>query len=86
MLKAEAVDLKAFPIYIDFGRLPDIKSVYQELRKRQALDTLEEIETPEHKFIDAIVFEHLAIEPQRQSLLVHLLKKKINERTEKSKT
>lgn len=86
MLKAEAVDLKSFPIYMNFGRLSDIRSIRGELRKREALDTVSEIETPEHRQIDKMVFDYLNIEYNRRIELIDLLRKKILERTEKSKT
>jgi hypothetical protein len=86
MLKAEAVDLKSFPIYMDFGRLSDIRSIRREIVRREALDTLAEIETPEHKHIDTIVFEYLGVNNERRISFIELLRKKILERTEKSKT
>jgi len=86
MLKAEAVDLKSFPIYLNFGQLSDIRSICDELRKREALDTVSEIETPEHRRIDKMVFDYLNIEYNRRIELIDLLRKKILERIEKSKT
>ena len=86
MLKAEAVDLKSFPIYMEFRRLSDIRSIRHAISKREALDTLSEIGTPEHKHIDTIVFDYLGIDTERRIRLIDILRKKILERTEKSKT
>lgn len=86
MLKAEAVDLKTFPIYLNFGVVSEIRNILHNLRHRQALDTLAEIDTPEHKRIDSIVFDYLDIDTKTGIMFVDLLKHKIIERTEKSRT
>jgi hypothetical protein len=86
MLKAEAVDLKTFPIYMNFDRLTDIKLLRHALQNREALDTLSEIETPEHKKIDQIVFDHLDIDHKHRIKIIALLKEKVLKRIEKSKT
>ncbi|GAB5492424.1 MAG: hypothetical protein Phog2KO_26390 [Phototrophicaceae bacterium] len=86
MLKAEAVDLKSFPIYMDFNRLSDIQSIRNQISTREALDTMAEIETNEHKNIDTIVFDYLGIDAVKRVKLVDLLRKKILARTEKSQT
>jgi hypothetical protein len=61
LLKAEAADLKQLPIYLDFNRNIDIINIYNRLKDREALDTIEEIDTPEHKIIDNLVFDYLGI-------------------------
>ena len=86
MLKAEAVDLKYFPIYFDFDNNEKIKSILKDLSQREALETTLEIETSEHKCIDDIVFSFLGIDSGMKNKLIDLLKSKIIERTKKSKT
>ncbi len=86
MLKAEAVDLKYYPVYFDFDKHETITNILNTIESRQAIDTLEEIETPEHKEIDNIVFSFLGLSKTMQDQIVVLLKRKILERQEKSKT
>lgn len=86
MLKAEAVDLKYYPVYFDFDNYETISQILETIQSRQAMDTLEEIETPEHKEIDNIVFSFLEINKTMQQQILELLKRKISERQEKSRT
>jgi len=60
MLKAEATDLKNYPIYFDLkSNLPEIERLYRKLSERQAESILTELETEEHKQIDSIIFDKL---------------------------
>jgi beta-glucosidase-like glycosyl hydrolase len=86
MLKAEAIDLKPIPIYFDFKDSLGIKNILQELEKREALNTLDEIDTEEHQKIDEIVFNFLGIDFETRMILIDLLKTKIRERSMKAKT
>lgn len=86
MLKAEAVDLKFFPIYFDLPNIAEIKIIFRELGNRSALEPLCEIETAEHKKIDNIIFEYLNIHKDKRKNIINLLKLKISEREKKSKT
>ena len=86
MLKAEAIDLKAVPIYFKFGKADEIKKIYEELKHREALPTVEEVDSQEHQKIDAIVFNHLKISKEKRLQLVDLLKKHILGRIAKART
>ncbi len=86
MLKAEAVDLEAFPVYMDFRRFQDIKEIFSKIKTRQALSSINEIDTIEHRKIDEIVFDHLNIDNAFRSTIVATLKAKIQEREQKSTT
>lgn len=60
MLKAEAIDLKSYPIFFEFeDSLEKIKQIYDKLSTRQAETILSELNTKEHSEIDAIVFNKL---------------------------
>jgi len=86
MLKAEAVDLKYFPLYFDFPDTQNIGTIFGKLKSRSALNSLDEIETTEHQEIDAIVFHYLNLDSAQRKTLVDLLKSKISERQRKSRT
>ncbi|MCI0708073.1 MAG: BREX-1 system adenine-specific DNA-methyltransferase PglX [Ignavibacteriae bacterium] len=86
MLKAEAIDMKQFPIYLEFNRPREIKSIFESLKKRNAMETLTEIDSDEHRRIDRLVFEYLEIPQQEADYFVSLLKNTIARRSTKSKT
>lgn len=86
LLKAEAVDLKSFPIYFEFGQLSQIKAIFTDLRNRQALKTREEINTAEHKQIDEMVFAFLEIGKVDANNITKALENAILSRSSKSKT
>ncbi len=86
LLKAEATDLKEVPIYFNFERYQDIKNIFEELKNRQALSPMDEIDTEEHRRIDEIVFDYLGVSQRRGEMIVEYLKTKIFERLKKSKT
>lgn len=86
MLKAEAVDLEAIPVYMDFGKSKEIKAIFMKIKDRQAMATIEEIDTDEHNQIDQIVFDYLDLtDDQRRNILL-TLKTKVAEREKKSTT
>jgi hypothetical protein len=86
MLKAEAIDLKYFPIYYEFPDLNSIESLFQKLKNRSALSPLEEIETSEHEQIDKIVFDYLNLDSVKRKSIVDSLKSKIADREKKATT
>jgi hypothetical protein len=86
LLKAEAADLNQFPIYFEFDALSEIADIYRRLRRREALETIEEIDTPEHTRIDAIVCDYLEIPDKFRIEIIETLKNKILERYKKSRT
>jgi len=86
LLKSEAADLNQFPIYFEFNRSSEILDVYNRLKNRQALETIAEIDTPEHAKIDDLVFAFLKASGSLRAQTIDTLKNKISERNKKSKT
>jgi spore coat polysaccharide biosynthesis predicted glycosyltransferase SpsG len=86
MLKAEAVDLETIPVYMNFWKLEEIKAIFHKIKDRQAMTTIEEIDTDEHKQIDQIVFDYLDLSDDQQKNIIDALKSKIIEREKKSTT
>ncbi len=86
LLKAEATDLREVPIYFDFNKSSDIQKVYERLKKRKALPTVDEIDTGEHKTIDNIVFDYLDVSQKQRNKIVEFLKTHILGRINKSRT
>ena len=86
MLKAEATDLKFFPLYMQFNKQNEIIKIYEALSKRQAKDTIEELCSAEHKQIDKLVYNHLGLSLDIQNKTITYLKKIINERYAKSRS
>jgi hypothetical protein len=86
MLKAEAVDLKSLPLYIDLKATDEIKSIARQLSKRQALPTIEEIDSEEHRSLDALVFSRLSMESRKRQSIIGSLKQTIADRMSKAQT
>jgi hypothetical protein len=86
MLKAEAVDLKSLPLYIDLKATDEIKSIARQLSKRQALPTIEEIDSEEHRSLDALVFSRLSMESRKRQSIIGSLKQTIADRMCKAQT
>jgi hypothetical protein len=86
LLKAEAADLNQFPIYFEFDRVSEVLDVYNRLKNREALETIAEIDTPEHAKIDDLVFTFLKAPEGLRVQTIRTLKNKISERYKKSKT
>ena len=86
MLKAEATDLKAFPLLFNFNKNDEILKVYEKIKTREVLDTINEIDTNEHKLIDEIVFNHLELNDYDRNFVINELKNKIKNRSAKSRT
>ena len=86
LLKAEATDLKGLPLFYDFQQYLKIKRIYNDLQDRDALNTLDEIETEEHKKIDNVVFKYLDLNLNKQKNIIEILKSSLINRYQKSKT
>jgi len=86
MLKAEAVDMKTLPIYVNLNNMRDIRSIFAQLKQRHALETIAEIDSEEHRKIDRLIFEYLGLSEDESKKIVALLKSTITNRTKKSKT
>jgi len=87
MLKAEAIDLKNYPLYFDF-EVEDtlIDSLVQKCSSRENQNSLIEIESMEHKEIDSIVFRSLGFSDRQSAEVVLKTYELINNRVNKAKT
>lgn len=86
MLKSEAVDLKTMPVFMDFQSSEKIKKVLEKLSNRNALNTVDEIDTNEHKQIDKMVFDYLNFKESERNNVTSILKQKITDREKKAST
>lgn len=86
MLKAEAVDLKQFPIYFQFNNIEEIKQLMNETSDIKVLNATEELETAHHKKIDDFIFKELEISQEMQNYIINKFIEKFNDRVNKSKT
>lgn len=86
MLKAEATDLKSFPLYFDFKKIDQIRKIYNSVSTIQVQSPLIELDVKHHIKIDQIVFDFLEINLEERNLFLAILKSLILNRTIKSKT
>jgi hypothetical protein len=87
MLKAEAVDLKVFPIYLDLGNQSKrIEKLFDRMSGREALNIFEEINTPEHQDIDEMVFDYLDISSKNRKNILQALANLVSYRSNKART
>ena len=86
MLKAEAVDLKAFPIYFNFKNQHKIIELIEVSKSQKADNAAKELESILHKQIDDLFYEELGIDESTQCYIKNRFIEKFNERTKKSTT
>lgn len=86
MLKAEAVDLKQFPLYFDFVNTNKINELIEQAENKKVLNSLDEIETEFHKQIDDLFYVELNIPTNIQEYIKRKFIEKFNARTQKSTT
>jgi hypothetical protein len=86
MLKSEATDLRLFPVYFNFNATDKILRLFNALSNRDALSTIEEMNTEHHLLIDDIVFNYLNIDIEIQEAIRASLKQHIIIRSLKSKS
>lgn len=86
MLKAEAIDLKQFPIYFEFNKNKEIDSIIVETKDIRVENAIEEIKRKHHQQIDKIVFDELGFDGNTRQYITDLFVKKYSERVLKSKT
>ena len=87
MLKAEAIDLKEFPMKFKFDLdfASTAQEIFKSLKKRAPMKSEEEIFSSEHKKIDQTVLKFLKLE-KYESAIVDSLLKLIDNRTKKAKS
>ncbi len=87
MLKAEATDMKFFPLLYKFTNIKEIKNIYEQSKSYEVPGNIEISVTDEiHKKIDAIVYEYLDFSIEEQKYIENKLIEAVKRRTEKSKT
>lgn len=83
LLKSEAIDLKFFPVYLPL----DIKKEkFASLLRREAMETLDEIDTEDHNMIDEIIYMQLEISIKDRNRCKEYLRNEIVFRTSRSVT
>ena len=86
MLKAEAVDLKQFPIYFDFKAKSKIEELIKESLNIKVDNAAKEIYSELHQKIDQLFYDELNIDEATQLYIKNRFIEKFNERTKKSRT
>ena len=71
---------------MDLGDINQIKKVAKALTMREAKNTVDELETPEHKKLDELVFNYLNADSTKRKQVLNSLRQKINARIHKSRT
>lgn len=86
MLKAEATDLKSFPLYFAFPNIESIQNIFRLVSNLEANSPLLELNSHHHKLIDDIVFDFLEIDKKLREVYISTLSKLIAYRSSKAKT
>lgn len=87
MLKAEATDMKFFPLLYKFSNMEEIKNIYEQAKSYEVSGNIEiSINDEIHKKIDAIVYKYLDFSTDEQKYIENQLVEAVKRRTEKSKT
>ena len=86
MLKAEAIDLKKFGIYLNFEVNEEIRNTFESFSGLYADNANVEIEKEVHKKIDMVVFEYLGLDFEQQKYIEAELISKVNSRYKKAST
>ena len=68
LLKAEATDMKMFPIGFKFDFAHEAKQVFAMLKDREPMPVSEEIDTDEHLFIDDIVASYFGFQDRLEEI------------------
>lgn len=84
MLKAEAVDIKYYPVYFNFPQTDEMLKVLNGLSLRTPLPISEEVFSAEHQIIDNIVFDYLKIPEVLRSNVKYKLVSLVDNRINKS--
>ena len=86
-MKAEATDMKFFPLLYKFSNMEEIKNIYEQAKSYEVPGNIEISVTDEiHKKIDAIVYKYLDFSADEQKFIENQLDEAVKRRTEKSKT
>ena len=83
LLKSEAADLVDLPVYIE---LSSSSLEITDKFSRSAFETTKEINTPEHRLIDRLVFDALEFNDLEREYIIKYLMELLETRTSKSRT
>ena len=83
LLKAEATDLKTFPVFFDFDFADEAKGVFSVLKGRGPMPVAQEVYTDEHLAIDHMVFNYFGF-PKLQDAVREQLLELVAFRTKRS--
>ncbi len=86
MLKAEATDLAALPIFVPIEDKGEIGRLAKLLSAREAKDALTELGTEEHRRIDDLVFAAIDLDGRQRSTVIQSLKAHLAAREKKART
>jgi hypothetical protein len=86
MLKAEATDLKYFPLYYDFKKEKNIEKIVQALSSQQSSSVVKLIQEPFHAAIDDIVFDYFDMQNSDRKEVQSILIELVTTREKKAKT
>jgi hypothetical protein len=71
---------------MNFNRSKQVRQIFDELKNREALDPIREIETNEHQRIDDLVGDFLGLKQREMNEVRRLLADTINARANKAKS
>ena len=86
MLKAEATDLAALPLYLELQETDILRRLARALEMREARESILELDTEEHRILDNLVFDFLDLRANRRNQIVDSLRNRLRERAEKART
>lgn len=86
LLKAEAVDLKSFPIFYAFDDMDKINKIFSTCKDKSVMSLEKEIVLEHRKDIDRVVYEYLGLDEKMQKYIERKLLLIFSERYKKSKT
>jgi hypothetical protein len=86
MLKAEATDLKYFPLKFDFKHSKQIEKIIDNLECKQSSSVIKLLQESFHMEIDDIVFDYLEIQDSERKEIQSVLIELVTNREKKAKT
>ncbi|MEA3450552.1 MAG: hypothetical protein U9Q83_01465 [Bacteroidota bacterium] len=86
MLKAEATDLKTFPLLYNFNKENEINNIMDKSKSIEAISVIKLLDTPIHIKIDDIVFEYFNINSKDRETIKSIFINLVNKREKKSKS
>ena len=75
MLKAEATDMKGFPVCFDFDFGNEAREVFADVSNKRPLAVEEELSTPHHRRIDEVIGKYFGIDNKLDDIRALLIEK-----------